>query len=206
MQAGKQSFSYQELQDQIEVAIGSLGLTQIKIEELIKELTEANGIFRRKTREEYDFAHLTFQEYFAALQLQSLNDPEREQLWREKLHQDPWREVLLFYSQLCDSPGKIVEEALRSGDVWYAAELALCAAGRLPERIRQQILHLITDQLLKEAAKQFGLKKVDLINDLSRDGIDFDAYEKIGLLFKKIGDKIPPELMELKKKLTEFLK
>jgi len=201
LQEGKQSFDINDLKNKITESIQAAGLTQIDVTGLIKELAESNGIFRRKTKYEYDFAHLTFQEFFAAKELYVLPEIEREQLLTEKMKLDSWREVFLFYSQLCDSPGKLVEEALKLDNIMLAADLAICALNRLPKQLHLKILTQLIDREPREKRKLPDVNRLDMICELASGSFEVFAYERINKIYSKEQSAVP-ELMEINKRFN----
>ncbi len=59
--------------------------------------------------DEYEFAHLSFQEYLAAAYLAA--KPEREALLYERLQEDWWKPTILLYAGLVN-PTKLIREAM----------------------------------------------------------------------------------------------
>lgn len=178
MLANKQSFSKDELTHQIKKAIEETGLPQIDIPELIKELAEANGIFRGRTKDEYDFAHLTFQEYFAALAIPALSDAEREEVIEENLTQDSWKEVFLFYVQSCEQPGKLIEKAWNLKNVWFLGELALNGIARLSDELCSKVLKKIFESFSGDI-KRFEPYQIEIIDHLSKNGIEINSGKQL---------------------------
>ncbi|MBD3291218.1 SUMF1/EgtB/PvdO family nonheme iron enzyme [candidate division KSB1 bacterium] len=176
---GIQNFHFKDLKIKIENVITDSGLPRIDYDDLIMELTEANGILRRKSRNEYDFTHLTFQEYFTALEIQYLNDHQLSELIAEKLTLPAWREVFLFYVQLCESPGTLVTNALQKDELILAAQLALHGMARLPVQIRHQIYSELLKDIHKNDFRFIEQIDLDMLCDLSKDGYEIFLYEKM---------------------------
>jgi GUN4-like len=63
--------------------------------------------------DEYEFAHLSFQEYLAAAEIVRL---QQESLLYERLEEDWWKQVILLYGGLVN-PGRLIEEMLGHGAV-----------------------------------------------------------------------------------------
>ena len=68
--------------------------------------------------DEYEFAHLSFQEYLAAAEVARL---QQESLLYEKLGEDWWKQVILLYAGMVN-PGALIREMLERGatDLAYA--------------------------------------------------------------------------------------
>ena len=60
--------------------------------------------------EEYDFAHLSFQEYLAALEISRL---KQEEILYSKLEDDRWKAVILYYVGLVKNPISLIRELQR---------------------------------------------------------------------------------------------
>ena len=77
--------------------------------------------------DEYEFAHLSFQEYLAAEEVARLG---QESLLYEKLGEDWWKQVILLYAGLVN-PGKLIREMTERG----AADLAYVCLQETTKRI-----------------------------------------------------------------------
>jgi tetratricopeptide (TPR) repeat protein len=60
--------------------------------------------------EDYDFAHLSFQEYLAALEIARLR---QEEILYPKLEDDRWKAVILYYAGLVRNPISLIRELQR---------------------------------------------------------------------------------------------
>lgn len=89
----------------------------VEISELLVE-TEAN---------EYDFAHLSFQEYLAAAEIARL---QQEALLYDQFGNDQWKPVIVFYAGMVKNPSGLLRQMLAQG----ATELAYAC---LQETARQ---------------------------------------------------------------------
>jgi predicted NACHT family NTPase len=69
--------------------------------------------------EEYDFAHLSFQEYLAAAEIVRL---KQESLLYDKLGEDRWKAVILYYAGLVRNPSVLVKRILAQGNTALASE------------------------------------------------------------------------------------
>jgi hypothetical protein len=70
-------------------------------------------------QEEYDFAHLSFQEYLAAAEIARL---KQEAMLYEKIAADRWKAVILCYAGLVKNPSQLIRRILTQQNTALAAE------------------------------------------------------------------------------------
>ncbi len=85
--------------------------------EFRRELIERSGLLRQKSKTTYDFSHLTFQEYFTALDFHRRGD---ETGLLTHLGDPWWREVILLFVGLQADAGELITR-LRLHDLYLAA-------------------------------------------------------------------------------------
>ena len=96
---------------------GLAGLSAADRDLLVQEIMLRSNLIRRKSRTSYDFAHLTFQEYFTARDFAERGDIEG---LLAHLGDPWWREVILLFAGLQrDATGLLVR--LRKHDLLVAA-------------------------------------------------------------------------------------
>jgi GUN4-like/NACHT domain len=86
--------------------------------------------------DEYEFAHLSFQEYLAAAEVVRLG---QESLLYEWLGEDWWKSVILLYGGLVN-PGGLIGEMVRRG----ATDLAYVCLRETTKRIDPALVHSLT--------------------------------------------------------------
>jgi hypothetical protein len=69
--------------------------------------------------DEYDFAHLSFQEYLAAVEIVRL---KQEEMLYKKLTDDRWKAVTLYYAGLVRNPSDLITRILGQGSTSLASE------------------------------------------------------------------------------------
>lgn len=107
-----------------------------------EEMTEISGLLVEQEIGKYEFAHQTFQEYFAALQLREMGQTG-EAILLEKLMNDRWEEVICLYGAMGDA-SNLINAAL---DLWIDASsllYKLALIKRLEEESRE------IDQFVRE--------------------------------------------------------
>ena len=72
----------------------------IDAEAVLAEIVEQHGIFAEQSRGLFSFAHLTFQEYYAAKYLAESPAPDALESLMARVTDDKWREVFLLTASL----------------------------------------------------------------------------------------------------------
>jgi predicted NACHT family NTPase len=93
---------------QVKQVLPTLNLTNDDIEPLLDEIVERSGLLLMiDGGERYQFAHLTLQEFFAAL---ALRDDANQLLTRFKVDQDAWRETIKIWCGLDHDSSKFIRK------------------------------------------------------------------------------------------------
>jgi formylglycine-generating enzyme required for sulfatase activity len=114
-QKGIRQFSLEDLQNAIPAALAGRSVADPDL--FLQEIMLRSNLIRRKSRTSYDFAHLTFQEYFAAKDFAVRGD---EDGLLAHLGDPWWREVILLYAGLQTDATALLER-LRRHDLLLAA-------------------------------------------------------------------------------------
>jgi len=87
--------------------------------EFLKEIELISELLVQREPEEFEFAHLSFQEYLAANEIARL---KQENLLYEHLQEDWWKPVMLFYVAQVRKPSQFIQTAIEQGatDLAYA--------------------------------------------------------------------------------------
>jgi hypothetical protein len=125
---GLQQFSRDFLELAIRPALS--GRSEVERDRFLEELMLRSNLIRRKSRTSYDFAHLTFQEYFAARDFADRGD---EDALLAHLDDPWWREVILLFSGLQKDAAALLERLRRHDLLLAAAALADARAAASPE-------------------------------------------------------------------------
>ena len=166
-QKGARIFTEEALLTALEGILPSLGYPGMRNKEFLQEIMERSGLLRQKSRTSYDFAHLTFQEFFTAKEFHGRADAES--LLRHL--DDPWwREVVLLYVGLEDDATLLLEQ-LRKHEVLLAAA-ALADARPVNTYAFEWVAHKIIKQLrhLMEHDPRLRQGAADALAGISRWG------------------------------------
>lgn len=169
----------------------SSDLAELEADALIELAMSRTGILVERGDGVYSFVHLTFQEYFAACDLEKRYITDLDRLWKEiqpHLYDPRWREVILLLigrlNEHDEPPSVIVEKILRESDKFDGVLrrnlfLAVrCLADRV--NIKESLRNEIREALVKLASASSPLYLP----------LQYQAIETLGTLYsdKHVGD------------------
>ena len=111
---GVRQFTQEDLRKALDVALPRPSAA--RHDEFLQELMQRSGLIRQKSKTTYDFAHLTFQEYFAAKDFDARGDSDG---LLAHLGDPWWREVILLFVGLQRDATDLLER-LRGHDLLVA--------------------------------------------------------------------------------------
>ncbi|MDJ0659215.1 MAG: GUN4 domain-containing protein [Crocosphaera sp.] len=114
-------------------------------QKFLTEMLEITGLLQERELDTYEFSHLTFQEYFAALHLKELGNEGQEKVI-ERLEDEKWEEVIYFYLTLTDATPIIT--AILNNPTSYTLSLAnKCKlSARLKASVRQELNQMLLER------------------------------------------------------------
>ncbi|MBE9033327.1 GUN4 domain-containing protein, partial [filamentous cyanobacterium LEGE 11480] len=148
MQRGVERISRQDLQSLITGYLQADGEQPIDVGRWIEDVVNVTEMLVDQG-EEYDFAHLTFQEYLAAAEIQRV---QKASLLYDQLSIDRWKMVILYYAGLVRNPSDLVQRLLLVGNTALATE-CLREAKRLEPAVVAQI-EALDQQVSNDRYKQ----------------------------------------------------
>jgi hypothetical protein len=89
-----------------------------------------------KQEDEYEFAHLSFQEYLAALQIVQ---QQQEAMLYEQFDQDAWKQTILLYAALVKNPTQLITEAMERDAVEIAYACMQATSRQVDAELTQRI-------------------------------------------------------------------
>ena len=119
--------------------------------EFLEDVVRISEIIVRQ-EDEYEFAHLSFQEYLAAAYV-AAKPEERERLLCEHLTNDWWKETVLLYAGKTTKPARLIREALRQGAKELAYECSKQTRKRMDESLRAELQELQAVELQADLEK-----------------------------------------------------
>ena len=91
----KKSFTKEELLEKFSEFLPEVKIGKDKADDVLKEIVQRNVLLREISIDVYDFLHLSFQEYLAALELRERKDYET---LLQHLYEPWWEEVVLLFA------------------------------------------------------------------------------------------------------------
>ena len=151
MQREKERVEKGELLELVGVALA--GLDEVwEAEVFLDSVVEVSELIVLRD-DEYEFAHLSFQEYLAAAHVAA--EQERKQVLYERFTTSWWRPTLLFYSGMVN-PTWLIEMALEQGAIDLAHECLQGTRKRINEALKAKVVSR------KEKARFWKLKEEQL--------------------------------------------
>jgi hypothetical protein len=94
-----------------------------------------------KQEDEYEFAHLSFQEYLAAAYIDAKPE-EREPLLLAQLDKDWWKGTLLLYAGKTRHPARLIREVMQQGKTELAYECSQQTTKRIDDELQAELTEL----------------------------------------------------------------
>lgn len=119
-------FSIQTAKEIIQERLAAVAGTEIYAEKFLEHVEQISGLLVERERGLYEFVHLTFQEYLAALQIKQTN--QEQLLINALLHQEQiswWAETIRLYSAWSDTTN-LIRAALQIKSVSALALASEC--------------------------------------------------------------------------------
>ena len=152
----------------------------IRAAEFLTQVVQISELLVQQ-EDEYEFAHLSFQEYLAACQIAQTR---QESLLYSYFDDDKWKPTILLYASLISDPSPFIEEAVNRG----ATDLAYQCFQELPKT--KQIDRALKEKLtaLKETVQTSRYQKLEeyLKNGQWREA-DQETYE---LMITTVGKEV----------------
>ena len=95
MKRGIREFSLAQGQEIIKSSLAAVAKTEVKPEDFFENIEKISGLLTKKDDSFYIFAHLSFQEYLASVQIQELN---QEDLLIQNINHNWWTETIRLYA------------------------------------------------------------------------------------------------------------
>ena len=119
MQQGKQKFSSQEAKLLIQGDLEQASTNQLTVAEWLEIIKNNVGLLVEKEVGSYEFAHLSFQEYFVAVELKKLiqANPDNEDILIQNFLNSSWAETIRLYAAQSEDNTKIIKFALHHNTI-----------------------------------------------------------------------------------------
>jgi HEAT repeat protein len=160
-----------ELESHLSNALAEAGGNPHEAPLFLKAVQEHSGLLVELGPDLWGFSHFTFQEYLAALYLSQ--HPTGQATALEQRHHPWWRETILLYSGLEDSHTPLIEELLRSDNLFHSHLLlaAQCLAETGASNQYQQVLERLLQDIKQPSF--YGLRQVGFAGMVAVAGGNF---------------------------------
>lgn len=149
-QRGKKAIDYKTIMEEIKKVLPSIDLNDEKAEPLLNEIVERSGLIIAINRGvEYQFAHLTLQEYFSACEL---GDDQERLIQRFLTDPDSWKEPVKLWCGLKHDSTKLIQTILDKDPIM--AFECLADAVEVDNELANAIIHKFEDGLEKNEAPE----------------------------------------------------
>lgn len=89
----------------------------VDAKEFLDQVVQISELLVEREPDEFEFAHLSFQEYLAAVEI--VRKRQEESLY-ERLNDDRWKPTILLYVGLIKNPTALIQEAMQRGATEFA--------------------------------------------------------------------------------------
>jgi len=100
------SISYRELMDFLEMQVVA-EYENIDLLDWLQEIVQVSELLVEQEKGEYEFAHINFQNYLAAMEIRNMN---REDLILEHANDPFWQEIILSYIEQLEEPKNFIRK------------------------------------------------------------------------------------------------
>jgi len=153
----------------------------VDVKDFVDAIAEVSELLVEAEKDEYEFAHLTFQAFLAAAEILRL---KQEDFLVEKWREDWWKDTTLFYAGLVRNPSSLLEKLIVKGAVNLAYECRKNTPKKIDSEIAKQL------ESLDQTINDLRYKKLEeyLKNGQWKEA-DYETYQvMIGVLGKEEGD------------------
>ncbi len=113
----------------------------IDADRLLKDVVQISELIVQQ-EDEYEFAHLSFQEYLAAAYIAAKPDEREAPLLYNCLRHDWWKATILLYAGKTKKPGSLIREAMRQGENDLAYACWQQTTKRIDDRLQAELNEL----------------------------------------------------------------
>ncbi|MCY7286587.1 MAG: GUN4 domain-containing protein, partial [Cyanobacteria bacterium CAN_BIN43] len=113
-----------------------------------------------KREEEYEFAHLSFQEYLAATQIAQQN---QEQLLYEYFSDDWWKQTILLYTAQTKKPSTLIGKAMSLGATDLAYDCLQATGKRVDPKLKADVVERRELTALKQTVQESRYQQLEAL-------------------------------------------
>ncbi len=153
----------------------------IDASELLGDVVQISELIVQQ-EDDYEFAHLSFQEYLAAAYIAAKPDEREASLLYNCLRHDWWKATVLLYAGKTKKPGGLIREAMRQGE----NDLAYACFQQTTKRVDYELeIDLLEKEALKRSLQRDELEKlVDVAGRLQWEELPYSEMGKLAELLQ----------------------
>lgn len=178
MQEKKREFTLPEKRTLLNNQLATVASVELNSDDFVEQIKDVCGLLVEKELGVYEFAHLSFQEYLAAVEIQRT---QQENLLEEKIDQSWWHETIRLYAAMGDAT-TIVRAALKNPTIEAMALAYDCAEEglKLDQNLRKQLEEKLEADLESQgesfqlAAKVMLKRRLDRLTRIE-EGVEIDT-------------------------------
>lgn len=133
----------------------------VDVKDFVNAIAEVSELLVEAEKDEYEFAHLTFQAFLAAAEILRL---KQEDFLAEQWQDDWWKDTMLFYTGLVKNPSSFLLKLLNKG------EEAVSLAGACRKNTSKKIDPSIEVQLRNTVDTQIGKLRYEKLEGFLKNG------------------------------------
>jgi hypothetical protein len=150
--------------------------------EFLRQIEQISELLVEKEPEEFEFSHLSFQEFLAAMEVIRL---EQEDIFYEHFLEDWWKQTILLYVGKVRKPSQLIRAARQAGATELAYNCMQETTKRIDDDLRQDLAELINLQSEQSEVTAERYQKLEELL-IAKEWKDAD-YETYRLMITAVG-------------------
>ncbi|MEM7580674.1 MAG: NACHT domain-containing protein, partial [Cyanobacteria bacterium P01_A01_bin.80] len=138
----------------IQGELAKIAASNLKADKFLKKIENESGLLVEREKNKYEFAHKSFQEYLAALQIKESN---QEDILTTHINDDWWEETIRLYANGSDATNIIRAALVNPSIISLRIAFDCSEEGRCEPEVREQLLEKLDSGLESDDKEIFQL-------------------------------------------------